>query len=407
MLSPAFPSAAPSGRGLGARRRGSTPAPFHPRATNEELIMTANAPLHRRLGWSLAALMVMSCLETAAVRAETALQLEVRALAQDIKHKLDKEQTRSVAVGEFTPRSRLASNAGPGIRKTLIEELKKLGVQVDEKAAHEIQGHYQDAEDKGSGQLGVRLAARLLDSAGNPLLEFTPRMILGEESVPTLLSATGTFSPTGDARKRSEDLRGYLDRPTVDLRKFTIRAAPNSPYAVEIHVRRDSQYSPRQPENVGGRAFVPLRRKEVFAVVLVNDSDYEAAVALSLDGLSVFAFSENRNYRYWFVPKKSRVRIDGWHLNNRKLAEFVVRSLPQQDSGHYRLPDRGSLGVITACFSAAWSQKNGIPPDEHVSRNSATFIDRGQAIDRTSREVSRYIGGVRAVVSVRYHKDAQ
>jgi hypothetical protein len=356
--------------------------------------------------WSVLGLLTVAglCWMTpGAARAENALRQELKLLARDVKQTLDKEQARTVAVGEFTARSRLATNAGPGIRKVLAEELKGLGVILDEKAPFEIQGYYQDAEGPPpEKEYGVRLAARLLSQNGDTLLDFAPRMIYGEESRSTLLAETGKYSPNGDREQRSDELKQHLLRPDVDIQKVRIRATPDSPYAIEIHVKKGSQYGARAAQKINGKAFVPMRAEEVFAVVLINDSDYEAAATLALDGLSVFAFSQNKNYTYWFVPAHSKIRIDGWHLNNRKMAEFIVRNLPDYEDGSIRLRDRSNLGVITACFSAAWVNKDQPPRDEY-GRNG-TFVDKGKEIDRPSVEVSRYVGKVRAAISVRYQK---
>jgi hypothetical protein len=308
-----------------------------------------------------------------------------------------------VAVGGFVARSHLESNASKAIQKMLSEQLVAKKVEINARAAHEIQGNYQNFNDQKSGAVGVMVAARLVDGAGRTVVEFAPRGIFGDETVASLLGITIDFPKTDRPDERGKAVRKQIENPDVHLEKVRIKASPDSPYAVEIHVKRGREYNPQPATKTGGRAFVPIAADEVFAVLLVNDSEHEAAVSLSLDGLSMFAFSEN-DYSFVFVPKKSAVRIDGWHLSNQKSAEFKVREIPQGKDEAIKLKDRGDLGVITAVFSAAWERKEDQPKDEALLPRSATFVDKGDVIGRDFKEVRRFVGRVRSTVSVRYQK---
>ena len=51
-----------------------------------------------------------------------------------------------------------------------------------------------------------------------------------------------------------------------------------------------------------GLAFFKINRGEVYAVKVANRADHDVAVNLAIDGLGMFAFSENRNYEVVIVP---------------------------------------------------------------------------------------------------------
>src|SRR5262249_28340942 len=102
-----------------------------------------------------------------------------------------------------------------------------------------------------------------------------------------LLAATADLPPDETLEARQQRLRDSLAKPKVYLDGARIRAGPNSPYAVEVQVNGET-VRPRIEE---GMAFVPIKRNDRYAVRLMNDSAREVAATLTIDGLSMFAFS--------------------------------------------------------------------------------------------------------------------
>ena len=101
-------------------------------------------PWPRVLCWTLGALMIL----VGPAQAADDLGREMAEVAKEIKKSLDDRQQEAIAVGEFTGPARMASSGGPGIKHTLIEELKRISIRVERKADLEIKGDYFDAEDK-------------------------------------------------------------------------------------------------------------------------------------------------------------------------------------------------------------------------------------------------------------------
>jgi hypothetical protein len=156
-----------------------------------------------------------------------------------------------------------------------------------------------------------------------------------------------------------------------------------------------------------GKAQVLLRRDEVFAVNLINDSPHDAAVQLSLDGLSLFAFAEKakaRNYSRVIVPRKSSYLVRGWFRTLQQSDKFKLTEYSK--SAAFQLSPPTGVGTITVSFAAAWdpAREKG-PEDERGSAPKAlggSAIGRGKSVKTPYAEVSRRCGRTRDVVTVRY-----
>ena len=68
---------------------------------------------------------------------------------------------------------------------------------------------------------------------------------------------------------------------------------------------------------------MPIQRHQVYAVKVVNESGYEAAVDLRIDGLNMFIFGEEKDpktgeakFRYIVLHPKSYALVRGWYVTN-------------------------------------------------------------------------------------------
>src|SRR4029077_21190276 len=126
-----------------------------------------------------------------------------------------------------------------------------------------------------------------------------------------LLGTTVQLPPNLDEKGRDRRIREGIDNP-----RFPISGArasePDSPYGIEVLVKTRGEYQPRPAQLVDGLAFVPIKRDEVYAIKLINDTPHDAAVTLSIDGLNVFAFSEVKD------PKTGRPRYTHFMVAARK-----------------------------------------------------------------------------------------
>jgi hypothetical protein len=339
-------------------------------------------------------------------RAANDLGKELAVVAEAIDQYLkDKGLGGSVAVGAFTASTPIPASAGPAIQKSLTEELTKRSLRVEAKAPVEVKGDYFKVEDTESGRPSVLVKARLVDRRKGSELVVFDQPILGDAVIASLLGLNVVLPPKADTAARDDKLIDSIDNPTVHVTGTQVRATPTSPYGIEVLVGSGDRYAARGPEVKEGLAFLPLRREETYAVRLINDSPYDAAVTLTVDGLNMFAFSDNPAYRKLgkvLVPPGGSV-IKGWHLTDDRTSQFQVKAYAE--SAASELHSGVGIGMITASFAAAWPVNTSPPPDEPSSRAAVDATGRGPVVAVRYQSAQRRFGVVRAAVSVRYAKE--
>jgi hypothetical protein len=377
-----------------------------------------------RLTWTIpVAAGLVSLFVAGSASACEALRPPLRDMAKQLAGLLEGRNEHTIAVGAFTGPVRRAASAGPGLKQILIEELEKITVEVKRKgerqkvkirvesrAKFEVRGDYGDVEDTVREVLKLQLTATVLDTATRKRIvelerEIDDRAILAQVLGVTRPDFGGLITPKVESKRLKES----MNNPRVDLRKgeARIKTDPKSKYGIEIYVKKGGDYVAREA-HLGRKkakeeeclAYVPLKKNEVFGVKLINDSDFDAAVELTLDGLSMFAFSENRNYRFVIVPKRSSLLVRGWHRTNKLSEEFVITNYAKSAVKEL-LADPDGIGTITATFGAAWHPKEEPPLDDSATPRE---IGRKDPIQVTWEAAVRVLGRVRDVISVRYQK---
>jgi serine/threonine protein kinase len=345
---------------------------------------------------------------TVATTATDDLHRELAELAKQVKALLDQKGNDAIAMGDFRGPARLASSAGTAIAKALADDLQKLGVIVRRGAALEVNGEYRDVEDQETRRLAIEIKARVVDRSGTEVVAFQPRGVFAETPIAALTGISASLPPDRDDEERNKVLARALDDPKVHVAGTRIAAQPDSPYAIEILVKSGADYRPRAASvNEEGFATLTMRPGEIFEIKLINDSANDVAVALSIDALSVFAFSENTKYTRWFVPSHQSVTVSGWYRTNGLSDAFKVAEYAQVAAAE-RLPSPKGMGTITASFAAAWPRGTLPPEDElagHLGGRSGHATAAGPPVTSNFAEQVREVGRIRAAVSVRYTTD--
>lgn len=364
----------------------------------------------------------MALLMILAVPAQAAedLDLEMSVVAKEIKQLLDGHNLDSIAVGEFTGPARAAASGGAGIKHALIEQLKELGLRVDRKTEMEVKGDYFDVEDAKTKLVALQMKVRVIDRAGTEVAHFD-RGLFNVATIAALMGTTVQLDPNADIETRDRQLRIGLDNPQPRLEGTQVSAGPGSPYDVEILVKSGETYQPRAARLEDSLTFVPLKRDEIYAIRLINEAPHEAAVTLTIDGLSVFAFTQVKDpktgkprYTHFVVPARgeraSEGTVFGWHIKDEgadSTEAFLITEYAK--SAAAELSSTGEIGTITATFAAAWP-KGSPPPDDEADaavrrdRRSGDATGRGPKIGVKYVTVERDLGKVRATVSIRYTK---
>src|SRR5262249_23595031 len=106
------------------------------------------------------------------------------------------------------------------------------------------------------------------------------------------------------------------------------------------------------------------------------------------------------------VGAGQEVFLRGWHRTHEVSEEFVITDYAKSAAAELR--STAPTGVITATFAAAWPTNPPPPGDEPKdpagNSRSADAVGRGARVQQKYVDVERYIGVVRATVSVRYTK---
>ncbi len=160
------------------------------------------------------------------------------------------------------------------------------------------------------------------------------------------------------------------------------------------------------------------RREQEYAIRLINRSNLEMGVRLTIDGLNIFHFSELRQpatlasgkpnprkgepqYDLVLVPARGEVIVPGWFRNNKKVLAFKVMEYGQTAASQFGKDD-APVGTITATFAAVWEKEppSDEPPVAHGAGDDGTGFGKPKEID--AKAVQRNVGAARASVSVRY-----
>jgi hypothetical protein len=316
-----------------------------------------------------------------------------------------KEQGRDeVMLGPFADSSKVPSNAGPGIVQLLSQSLNKQGIKVRDKAALEVRGKYFTDVDPKWDRQAVYVQAVVLDEKKNELL-FTDRKILGVKifgarAVASMLALTVDDLPP-DEKRQDKKIQLAVYKPSEHIEESRIAAAANSPYALEILVKDGDEYVARPAESKEGRAYVPLKKDETYAIRIHNNSSHDAAVTLSIDGLGLFAFNEEKEmYSHVLIPAKRSGTIKGWYRTREQADAFTITGYARSAVAQ-SLKYPSSVGTVTATFAMAWKESEEAPEGEN-SRSGDIATGRGPNVDTDYRIEPRRFGRTRTSISVRY-----
>ena len=323
-------------------------------------------------------------------RATEELRNELHRLAEQVL-KLTKNQP--VTVGVFSPTGLPASNSGPGIEGILSQELEVIRPGcVTKDAAYEVKGDYAFAKSrdpKSEGLKIIQIKTRLIDKEFNEDILQAPleAVFTGNNTIAQIVQPTVSLPPDGAKKERNEKIDAALREPSVFVDGTVVRSTPESPYAVEILVKplgSDEPAQPREITDADGEAFVDLKREELYEVRVHNATAQEVAVALTIDGLDMFHFSQDRRddgrprYTHTIVYPRGYMAADnpkavydgtativGWHHaleGTENYLSFLVTEYGKGAISQTGMQARGNVGVIHVQFAHCRPLPEGVKP---------------------------------------------
>jgi len=364
---------------------------------------------------------VVSLAASAEAGAAQALEKEMAELAKQVQGAV-KDRGNAAQVGEFIAKGNAArhgATGGPAIAKSLIDQLEKLGVRTSRDAELIVSGEFRDVTDRATKTTAIQIRARIEDRQGETIVDLASRGVFDLTTIAALTGITLIAPPTASPSEREKAIDKALDKiqsPCLEGTRISARAG--SPYAIEILVGPDpgdatsdlQAYKPRAAAlDKDGLAFVTIKQGEVYAVKVTNRADHDVAATLAIDGLTMFAFSENKSYEVVIVPKGRQGVIPGWHITNERSDAFQVSEYAKSAVAKL-LPTSSSIGTISVSFKAAWPKDADPPADEGEVKQGGRDADataRGKPVDPKDtryNEVVRNVGKLRESVSVHYNK---
>lgn len=324
----------------------------------------------------------------------------VTRLAEAVSAFFERERhDKTVFVGAVTSPD---GDGDAALREKLVAALKVCDFTI-RRAKFAVNGRFskefRPEGTSGPKRVALRLKAEIRDRESDDLIQPIAIPIFGQEAV-THLNPTADIPADLSEDKRHEKLNDAIDNPKVTIDENIVRAEKSSRFGIEIMVARRG----RKPKDDLGFAFVDLSRGEEYIVRLHNGAAFETAVTLNIDGLSMYAFSEDGSFgNQVLVPAGKSVDIPGWYINSRKTDVFEITSYAKSAAAAKSIP-KTSVGTITAAFHAAWDPAAVPPPDEAGAKSADTATGRGRRIDQRYETVKRVVGKQRGFVTVRYNR---
>lgn len=338
-------------------------------------------------------------------------------VCQEVKKYYDESKLgKTIAVADFTYGPNMDSSDSNGIKSIISQEFKSLGYTVDSKSDYYIKGEFYKKNKEGSKDsyvVGVKL--QFCDAnKDDPLKKYDFEVDNYSKDAGNKTKVTNDKNDYIEVKPNlkvsNQKAEKYSIKPEYYLKDGLIRANENSPYAVRILVKYGTEYEVKKITEKDGRPYVDLKKGDIYKIELVNDSKYEAAAKVLVDGLNTFYFSElkdpSTNYHkrnYHIIDKYSKSDVLGWEKNDDHVYEFLTESYGLNNELK-KLKPVLSTGVITVSFSLSYDKNN--KPSFYggtLSGSSASLETvKGKEIENKTVTVLREIGPVLDTISIRY-----
>jgi hypothetical protein len=356
---------------------------------------------------------------------DATLNRATAAIARVVAKVAKSEGATQIVVNPITDTGDLTHTSGAGVTDKLIEQLRGQGLEAALKADLIFTGSYAVGEAETDGRRAGFAAAKiafqvrrrngrvLLDSEKDIDLEHQPR-ITNPADVQVMGGGTGFLPPSAAAGENDRRILDGLDnKPGLfEIDGATLRPT-GAPYAIQMLVARlgadevphARAFHSRRVQVRDGAPFLKVEPGEIIAVRIIDNAAHDVAATVTIDGLSMFAFRDDRGDKNEHVVIAARAagEVLGWYRNNKRSSAFLVADLPSDHPRAAFLKNPARIGSITVTFAAAWEKDRQKPADEPLTRQ-ATEIVPGAPIDAPYDTVDRHIGVHRAAVTVRYDK---
>ena len=350
----------------------------------------------------------------------------------------EQESQSQIKVGSFDGPP--ASSAGPRITKGLTEalegkEVNGQKIKIAQLGGYSVTGDYAGGER--NGKFIVRIDATIKDAQGNSAHQLTERIITSLEdglkimgttvntsqadddddpppveatpdnpaettttttTAPPESAKTDAETPALDEQQVAKKVLEKIKNPTIHHVDNVFFASKSSPYGVELLIKNEQGYA-SIPADLAllsqGFGKVDLSEDQVFAIRIWNKTGRPVGLALTIDGINVFAFSENPFWKKLgkMVLLPGSAVVKGWHEVGDVSREFAITKYG--DSAAARFGATEGVGTVTATFY------------ETIQTRGGEFgVGLGQRTRMAYKSVPASFGKVVSAVSVKYLRPA-
>lgn len=320
---------------------------------------------------------------------------------EDLFH--DEEIEKTIALKPVVTLPSLDSSGGTAVLFFLERSLEERGFKIKKDAEHSLDGLIRQTTDKefpnhDYQSSAIRLAIQVSKSDGTSLAE--PEIKIFGDEVLRICGHSISFPDTQiDKKIRMEAIRSQLLKPELQIEKN--EAKIGDLFGVQVGlIDGDSNFESLEHSlDKKGRAIVNTDHETRYAIRLINNAEFDAAVNVYFDGLSVFANSDENKFEAVHVPSRSSLVILGW-LGTDEFPEFKAENDLLKQADNPKL----DVSMFTATFRACWPTKSAQPEDDYPSdpgyRTSTGMKRLLNPADR-DEDLERFIGRKRAMITVR------
>jgi len=282
------------------------------------------------------------------------------------------------------------SSSGIGLVDCLKNRLKAEGIAMADVGGFSVSGNFEIGEDpQAPKQTVVRINTSVNKPLGGALHEFPKVIVTKTDEVLKMLGQTVNSTPEGAAGVASDipnpEQQALTNLPAVSQRieqaanqpqtpaslgspppagltgpgqptgptLSVARFSPQSPYGVEVLIRRPEGLLPCQfdPEQLkAGIARVALSEGDVYVLKLLNATPRQVGAAVTIDGINVFGFSKNPDWNRLgkMVIMQGAAMVNGWHDDGDFSFAFQVSHYGDSAAAHFGA-DKG-VGTINVIF---------------------------------------------------------
>lgn len=282
-----------------------------------------------------------------------------------------------------------------------------------------------DSQNASTSDLSLTIFFTLINQSTQAKIE-DQVVITKLTQAPFFVATTFETSPQADIKESRKDFVDSLTQaPFIDPKDPSrVRAQATSSYALELRTKpigAETEAGTPIEAKIETRpgiiatqlqpfAFAPIAKNQEYEIVVYNESSDEIAVAIAIDGIDVFTFSEDLDpktkkslYTHFIIAPQSTLVLPGWHktVGTKRDANFLAFLVTEYGKGarsslFSQQAADGTVGAVTVGISKT------VPPGGIKSARAETGFGRPIQLDQTP--LVRTIEPPHAFISVRYDR---